>query len=428
MDYIQGYFDFIEKATTAVQSVDTVKNRLSCEGFKELDLKEEWNLAPGGRYYVSPFPTMCVGFTMGSNAFITKGLKIVAAHTDNPGFRIKPSPEVVNEGMLTLNVEKYGGPIFSSWFDRPLSIAGRIAVKSDDVLNPRVIHVDFQRPVLTIPSLAIHMNREVNNGVAIKVQKELQPLLTNLLDEQVKEDYFLKMVAKEAGVPAEDILDLDLLIYCYEKGMLIGANQEYISSPRIDDLTMVYAAAEALIASSHEDGINMAAFMDNEEIGSMTKQGADSLILNTIIERIRMGLKRTPEQFIRQVRDSFIISADGAHALHPNYGEKNDITNKPVMNKGITIKISGSRAYASEVESIGAVQQLCAKADIPWQKFVNHSDVRGGATLGPIINKYLPIQAVDVGIPMLSMHSTRELMGKQDFLDSIELFKTFYQL
>ncbi len=428
MDYVNGYFDFMKKATTAVQSADAVKDILDKNGFKALSLKEEWNLSPGEKCYVSPFPTMVVAFTLGTGAFITKGFRIIGAHTDNPGFRIKPNPEVVNEGMMTLNVERYGGPIFSSWFDRPLSLAGRIAVKSDDILNPKVVHVDFARPVLTIPSLAIHMNRNVNDGEAIKVQKELQPLLTNLLEDEVKKDYFLHMIAEEAGVKAEEILDMDMNIYCYEEGVLIGAKGEYMSCPRIDDLSMVYAATQAIIDADHTEGINLAAFMDNEEIGSMTKQGADSVLLSTILEKIRIGLKRTPDQFIRQLQDSFIISADGAHALHPNYGEKNDITSKPVMNKGITIKISGSRSYSSEVESIGALQQLCDQAGIAYQKFVNHSDQRGGATLGPIMNKYLPIYAVDMGVPMLSMHSTREIMGKQDFLDSIDLFKTFYRL
>ncbi len=428
MDYVNGYFEFMKKATTPVQSVDTVKNILKENGFKALSLKEEWNLSPGEKCYVSPFPTMVVAFTLGSKTFISKGFRIIGAHTDNPGFKIKPSPEVVHEGMMTLNVERYGGPIFSSWFDRPLSLAGRIAVRSDDILKPKIIHVDFARPVLTIPSLAIHMNRNVNEGEAIKVQKELQPLLTNLLDGEVKKDYFLHMIAEEAGVNPEEILDMDMNIYCYEEGTVLGAKGEYMSCPRIDDLSMVYAATQAIIDADHIDGINLAAFMDNEEIGSMTKQGADSVLLSTIVEKIRISLKRTPDQFMRQFRDSFIISADGAHALHPNYGEKSDITNKPVMNKGVTIKISGSKFYSSEVESIGALQQLCDKAGISYQKFVNHSDQKGGASLGPIMNKYLPIHAVDLGVPMLSMHSTREIMGKQDFLDSIELFKTFYQL
>ncbi len=428
MDYIQDFFGFMKEATTAVQSVDTVKNRLDNNGFEELELRNEWSLDSKGKYYVSPYPTSVVAFTIGSNRFLTKGFKIIAAHTDNPGFRIKPNPEVTSEGMLTLNVERYGGPIFNTWFDRPLSIAGRIAVKSDEVLNPKIIHLDFKRPLLTLPNIAIHMNRDVNTGREIKVQKEMQPLLTALIEDEVKNDYFLKMIAKEADVNVSDILDFDMNIYCAEEGMLIGAKDEYISCPRIDDLSMVYAALEALIGSSHEDGINIAAFMDNEEVGSMTKQGADSMFLSTIIERIRMGINRTPEQFTRQLMDSFIISADGAHGLHPNYGEKNDITNKPIMNKGVAIKISGSRSYASEVESIGAFQQICEKAEVKYQKFVNHSDERGGGTLGPIISKYIPIYTVDVGVPMLAMHSTRELMGKEDFLDSIKIFKTFYNI
>ncbi|MDK2827009.1 aspartyl aminopeptidase [Methanolobus vulcani] len=424
-DYISGFFGFMKKATTPAQTVDTIMERLGAEGFSKLDLNEQWNLSASGKYWLSPYPSMIIAFTIGSSETLAKGMRIIAAHTDNPAFRIKPNPEVSSEGMLTLNVERYGGPILNTWFDRPLSIAGRIAVKSDEVLKPKVIHLDLQRPILTIPNLAIHMNREANKGVEIKVQKEMQPLLTQLIEDEVKDNYLLDLVAKEAGVNAEDILDMDLSVYCCEEGVLVGAKGEFISCPRIDDLSMVYAVMEAIVSSENKGGINIAAFMDNEEIGSMTKQGADSVLLSTILEKIHVGIEQRP---ICQMKDYFVISADGAHGLHPNYGEKNDITNKPVMNKGITIKISGNRSYASEVETIAAFQQLCDKAGVNYQKFVNHSDQRGGTTLGPILSKYLPVHVVDVGVPMLAMHSTRELMGKQDFLDSIEVFRTFFQL
>ncbi|WP_319506196.1 M18 family aminopeptidase [uncultured Methanolobus sp.] len=428
MDYIRDFFGFMKKATTAVQTVDTVRERLDAEGFMELNLNEPWTLNVAGKYHLTPYPSMLVAFTIGSGECLTKGVKMIAAHTDSPGFRIKPSPEVNSEGMLTLNVERYGGPILNTWFDRPLSIAGRIAVRSDEVLKPKVIHLDFQRPILVIPNLAIHMNREVNKGVEIKVQKEMQPLITQLIEDEVKDNYLLDLVAEEAGVDRESILDMDLNVYCSEEGMLVGAKEEFISCPRIDDLSMVYAAMEALIGSKHEDGINMVALMDNEEIGSMTRQGADSVMLSTILEKIRMGMLRTEQQLPPQLKDSFVISADGAHGFHPNYREKNDITNKPVMNKGIAIKISGNRSYASEVETIAAFQQLCDRTGVKYQKFVNHSDEPGGKTLGPLLSKYMPVHVVDVGVPMLAMHSTRELMGRQDFLDSIEIFRTFFQL
>jgi aspartyl aminopeptidase len=424
-DYISDFFGFIKKATTAVQTVDAIRERLDSEGFLELDMNEPWTLNASRKYYLTPYPSMLVGFTIGSGESLRKGVKMIAAHTDSPGFRIKPSPEVNSEGMLTLNVERYGGPILNTWFDRPLSIAGRIAVKSDEVLKPKVIHLDIQRPILIIPNLAIHMNNEVNKGVEIKVQKEMQPILTQLIEDEIKENYLLDLVAEEAGVACEDILDMDLNVYCSEEGILVGAKEEFISCPRIDDLSMVYTAMEALVESKQKDGISMVAFMDNEEIGSRTRQGADSVMLGTILERVLTG---TEQEFTRQVMNSFVISADGAHGLHPNYREKTDITNKPVMNRGIAIKISGNRSYASEVETIAAFQQLCDRAGVKYQKFVNHSDQPGGTTLGPLLSKYLPIHVVDVGVPMLAMHSTRELMGKQDFLDSIEIFRTFFQL
>jgi aspartyl aminopeptidase len=428
MDYINDFFGFMKKATSSVQTVDAIRERLDAEGFVELEMNEPWSLNASGKYYLTPYPSMLVGFTVGNGERLTTDVKMIAAHTDSPGFRIKPDPEVNSEGMLTLNVESYGGPILNTWFDRPLSIAGRIAVKSDEVLKPKVIHLDFKRPLLIIPNLAIHMNREVNNGVAIKVQKEMQPILTQLIENEVRDNYLLDLVAEEAGIDPKNILDMDLNVYCSEEGMLVGAKEEFISCPRIDNLAMAYASIEALAGSEHEEGINMVALMDNEEIGSMTKQGADSMMLSTILQRVRMGVAKAEEQFTHQTMNSFVISADGAHGFHPNYGEKNDITNKPVMNKGMTIKISGNRSYASEVETIAAFQQLCDKAGVEYQKFVNHSDQPGGKTLGPLLSKYMPVHVVDVGVPMLAMHSSRELMGKQDFLNSIEIFRTFFQL
>lgn len=428
MDYISDFFGFMKKATTSVQTVDAIRERLEAEGFIELEMNELWTLNASGGYYLTPYPSMLVGFTVGSGQLPTKSVKMIAAHTDSPGFRIKPNPEVNSEGMLTLNVERYGGPILNTWFDRPLSIAGRIAVRSHEVLKPKVIHLDFQRPILIIPNLAIHMNREVNKGVEIKVQKEMQPLLTQLIEDEIKDKYLLDLVAEEAGINREDILDMDLNVYCYEEGMMVGSKEEFISCPRIDDLSMVYAAMEALVESKHKDGINMVAFMDNEEIGSMTRQGADSVMLSNILERIHMGTGGKEQKSLHQAMTFFVISADCAHGLHPNYSEKSDITNKPVMNKGMAIKISCNRSYASEVETIAAFQQLCDKASVKYQKFVNHSDQPGGTTLGPLLSKYVPVHVVDVGVPMLAMHSARELMGKQDFLDSIEIFRTFFQL
>ncbi len=428
MDKIQDYFEFMKSATTAVQSIDTVKQRFNAKGFTEIKLEDLWMLEPGKKYYVSPYPSMMIAFTMGKARFITKGFNIIAAHTDNPALRIKPEPEVVEEGMLTLNVEKYGGPILNTWFDRPLSIAGRVAVKSEEILKPNILHVDLKRPIMTLPNIAIHMNKTVNKGQEIKIQKEMQPLLTNLVEEQVGKDYLLNIIADELNIHPSEILDMDLFVYCAEEGIVVGANEEYISCPRIDDLAMVYAAMEALIESDHHEGINMAVFFDHEEIGSMTKQGADSMLLATVIERIRMGMNRTQEQFSRQTMESFVISADGAHGLHPNYKEKNDITNKPIINGGIAIKISGNKSYASDVESIAAFQQLCDYAGVKYQKFINHSDEAGGKTLGPLLTQYMPVHVVDVGVPMLAMHSTRELMGREDFLDTLEIFKSFYKM
>lgn len=433
MDYTNDLFAFLENATTAFTAVTEVEKRVKEAGFTEVKMSDSWMLEFGGKYYVKPYASVIYPFVVGKDKMLPRGLKVVAAHTDSPCFHIKANPEIKKGAYVTLNVERYGGPIYHTWFDRPLSIAGRVSVATDDIFVPKIIEFDLKKPVLTIPSLAIHFNREVNEGVAIKVQKEMQPLLTNYMEEKVneaKEDgagFLIEYICETLDIEAKDIIDADMYCYLYEPGMLVGARDEFISAPRLDDLSMVHGALTALLDSTPEDTINMGMFVDNEEIGSRTKNGADSNLFNMILEKIRQGILFTQEQFDRFLWESFMISADGAHALHPNYPEKNDITSKPEVNRGIVIKSSGNKLYATELESGTIIKSMCKAIGINEQTFVIHSDFRGGQTIGPIISAFLPVKTADVGLAMLGMHSTRELVGKQDYEDMVELFKYFYQ-
>lgn len=428
MKEIQDFFDYMEKASVGVCTVEETKRRLATAGFTELDLYQSWKIGPDQGFYVQSSPSMLMAFKTGPNISRIRQLKIIGAHTDNPALKIKPNPDLWTEGYGRLNIEIYGGPIFHTWFDRPLSLAGTVALKSDQALKPEIRVVDLAKPVLTLPNLAIHMNREVNKGKEIKAQQEMLPLIAMARQEMERENYLLTLVAKELQVEVDQILDFDLFVYCRERGQLVGADQEFISCPRLDDTSMVYAGMEALIKAQVKSGINVAYFVDHEEIGSLSRQGADSMNLNILLEKMRQGLAIEPAEWTNILLGSFFISADGAHACHPAYPEKCDPTNRPHINRGIVIKLSGNKAYASESLSVAALQQVCDLAQIPYQKFVNHADVPGGKTIGSIISRYLPIPIVDTGLAMLAMHSARELAGRQDMADMIKMMVSFYSI
>lgn len=424
-ELIDDFFKFIKKATTPYQTVLECESRLDEGKFIKLSLEDEWHLDEGGRYYLSPYSSMIIAFTIGSK-IREDGYRIIATHTDSPCLKIKPMPEIIVENYVKINTEVYGGPILNTWMDRLLSFAGKVVLKSNNIRKPIVKYIDISRPIMTIPNLAIHMNSDINKGIELNRQKDLLPIIGQVKEDDKQKNYLMKLICKELGVNIDDILDYDLFVYLAEDGILTGVNEEFISGPRLDDLSMVYASIEAIIDSIHEDGVNIAVCFDNEEIGSMTKQGADSNLLEIVTKKISKGLSKN--NYFGMLTNSFMISADGAHGLHPNYPEKNDPTNKPVVNKGITIKINASKRYASDAESIGVFQQLCQEEKVNIQKFVNRSDLTGGITLGSIATKYLPIQVVDVGVPMLAMHSSREIMGVNDFIDSLKIFKKFFNL
>ena len=425
--FAREVIEFIDECPSTYHVAKNCSEILEENGFERLIPQEKWHLKKGGKYYVKKSNSTVVAFTLGTDINFKKGFKIFGSHTDSPGFRIKPNPEMVIENILRLNTEVYGGPILSTWFDRPLSIAGRVVVKSDNLFLPRTVRVKIEEPLMIIPNLAIHQNREVNNGVKIDKQADTLPVLGLINSQLEKDDYLLRLIAEKMKLKKEDILDFDLYVYSIEKGYLAGANEEFISAPKIDNLASVYAGLLGLVeAEDVHDQINVFVGFDNEEIGSATKQGADSNYLLNTLERMVCSLGYGRAEFLQMLNCSFLLSADGAHAAHPANMDKTDPTNRGRINEGISIKISANQSYTSDGFSIAVVKQIIEGTDIKIQPFVNQSNERGGSTIGPISSTHLDIDAVDLGVPMLAMHSVRELCGIYDVFYLKELAKEFF--
>lgn len=429
MTYTDQFIEYLTTATTPIQSVSENIYRLEEEGFEALDMKDAWRIEEGGAYYVRPFPTTLIAFKVGANDHVQHGFKIITSHTDNPCFKVKPNPETVTKGYVQLNTEVYSPPMFYTWLDRPLSLGGHVVLRSENVMKPVVAEVDFLYPLLTIPSLAVHYNRTVNaDGAKFNPQKEMLPIMSMVKKSFIKEGYLNNLLAEEVGCDASDILDYDLYLYVKEDGLRVGPDGALVSAPRVDNQASVFASIQSLIEAKPNKSIALAACFDNEEVGSLTKQGADSTLLYQITERIGLALHKNEEMMYRMLNHSFMISADGAHGVHPNYMEKNDVTNFPVLNGGIVVKSSARQSYMTDGISSGIFKQMCEQAGVPFQTLVNRSDILGGKTLGPLASKYMPMQGVDVGVPMLAMHSARELFGASDFEDMLKVFKYFYNL
>ena len=427
--FAKNLVDFIYESPTAFHAIETSEELLKVNGFKKLEATEKWNIEKGGKYYTTKNSSAIVAFTVNTDDLTKDGFRMIGSHSDSPSFRVKPNPEMeVEKTYLKLNTECYGGPILNTWLDRPLAIAGRVILKGDNILKPVETLVNINRPVCIIPNLAIHMNRSINEGVALNKQKDMLPFVGLLNETLEKDNFLLNTVANELGRKSEEILDFDLFLYEYEKGSLIGVNEELISSGRLDNLAMSHASLHALINAEAKSGVNVAVVFDNEEVGSSTKQGADSNMLINILERISLCLGQDREDFLRSLYSSFIISADLAHAVHPNVTEKHDPTNRPVMGRGPVIKINANQAYTSDSYSISIYKTICKEAGVNYQEFVNRSDERGGSTIGPISSTHIDIPSVDVGSPILAMHSIRELGCVEDHMDIYKTFKKFYEL
>ena len=429
---INRLFQFLDSSPVNFLAVDTICKRLNDAGFKSFDASSRLeSVKAGEKFYVVKNDSSIYAFVIGRQPLAEKGFHIICSHCDSPTFRIKPNAEMLREGMLSLNTEVYGGPIMSTWFDRPLSLAGRVIVESGDILRPdtRLLHI--RRPLLTIPNLAIHFNRQVNDGVKLSKQTDMLPLMAATVNEELKkEGVLLSLISEELNISISDILDFDLYLYDTTPPSTFGLQQEMISAGRLDDLSMVHASLEALIAATEEgtpEQTNIMAVFDNEETGSQTKQGAGSPFLRSMIERIIIAQEGRGDDFYRAVEQAFMISADNAHAWHPNYSSKYDPTNHPHLGLGPVIKLNASQKYATDAVSAAVFAGICRKAGVPFQYFVNHSDVAGGSTLGNILASSLPVKGVDMGNGVLAMHSVRETGSVADHLYCIKAFTEFYK-
>lgn len=423
IDDAEKLLQLTEEGTSPFHVTASVERQLQKAGFQKVELGENWKLEKGGRYYLPHHGSSLLAFTIGKDYRNGDGFRIAAAHTDFPGLRIKPAPEVKKAGYRQLNVEIYGGAILNTWLDRPLSASGRVALRSDDVFHPRMCLADFKKPFLTIPNLAIHMNREINKGVELNRQTDMLPVF-GLEDSEE----FLTRLAEQLQVDREDILEYELGLYNTDTGDYLGLAEEFISSPRLDNLTSVQAITTAMIEGGRERGINVAAYFDHEEIGSRTKQGAGSTLLSTVLEKILLSLTENRAEFLETYGDSMLLSVDVAHGIHPNHTDKHDPTNQNVLGKGVCIKEACTQSYATDSEAVAIVQQICESRGISYQKFVNRSDIAGGSTLGSIASSVLPIRTVDIGVPLLAMHSGRELMGTADQESLRQLIQGFYSI
>lgn len=418
-DITEKLLTFLENSPTSFHAVENMAARLRGEGFEELKEADCWSIEAGGRYFVTRNMSSLIAFRVPGKDFT--GFQIISSHSDSPTFKIKENPEMQVEGRyVKLNVEKYGGMLCAPWFDRPLSIAGRLVVRTADGLQTKLVNVD--RDLVMIPNLAIHMNRQVNDGYAYNAQSDMLPLYGG----EAAAGTLMKTVAQSAGVAEEDILGHDLYLYNRMKGSVWGAGEEFFSCGRIDDLQCAFGSLEGFLAGGNPHSVSVHAVLDNEEVGSTTKQGAASTFLLDTLKRLNTALGRTEEQYLTALASSFMVSADNAHGVHPNYADKADPTNRPYLNGGIVIKFNANQKYTTDAVSAAVFRSICEKACVPVQTFTNRSDMAGGSTLGNISNTHVALNTVDIGLPELAMHSPYETGGVLDTEYLIRAAKEFF--
>lgn len=432
---IKRLLSFLDASPVNFLAVKNIADTLAANGFHRIDpALPLGEVKSGDRFFVTKNDSSIYAFRIGNKPIADAGFHMICAHCDSPTFRIKPNAEMLTEGgIVKLNTEVYGGPIMSTWFDRPLTLAGRVIVRGEDVMQPETLLLHVKRPLLQISNLAIHFNRQVNDGVALSKQKDVLPLLGQITSQLEAGNLLMNVILEELNSTiadcqfcAKDVLDFDLYLADATPACTFGVHNEFISSGRLDDLSMCYAGLEALIASDTTDTTQVLALFDNEETGSQTKQGAGSPFLAYILKRIAMSQSHTEEAYYQAVERAFMISADNAHAWHPNYPEKYDPTNHPMLGGGPVIKFNAAQKYASDAVSAAVFAGLCEKAGIPCQRFVNHSDVAGGSTLGNILASSIPLRGVDMGNAILAMHSCRETGSVVDHEYCVKVFTEFF--
>ena len=453
-------FDFLDRSPVPFFAILNMRTALEDAGFTELCESERWELEAGGAYFVIRNDSALIAFRIPTRDFT--GFQIMASHCDSPVFKIKPNADITVENKyVKLNVEKYGGAVCAPWLDRPLSVAGRVIVETEDGIETRLVNID--RDLLIIPNLAIHFNRQINEGYKFNIQKDMLPLLGEISDfsetgldspqsseslqhpldwsgkaphagaTSVKADIrnnsrnrFLQLAAREAGVSPDKILDTDLYLYSRTKACRIGMENEYIVSGRLDDLQCAFASLQGILQAEPSESIAVHCVFDNEEVGSGSKQGAGGTFLLDVLHRINVSMGRTEEEYLRAVASSFMVSADNAHAVHPNHPDKSDPTNRPYMNEGIVIKYNASQKYVTDAVSGAVFRTICKKAGVPYQTFTNRSDLPGGSTLGHIAQEQVSLNAVDIGLPQLAMHSACETAGARDTAYLVEAARVLF--
>ena len=409
---------FIEKSPSTYHVISNLRARLLASGYTELLETDVWSLQPGGKYFVTRGGTSCLAFRIPQGS--ARGFMMSASHSDSPTFKIKENPERTSGPYLQLSTEKYGGMLMAPWFDRPLSVAGRVLVDTEDGIETRLISID--RDLLIIPNLAIHMNRAANDGVKLMANIDTLPLL----GPAAEKGGFLKMIADQAGCTPEQILGHDLSLYVRQAGTLLGARQEYLASPKLDDLACVFASLEGFLAAKAADSVPVLCVFDNEEVGSETMQGAASSFLRDTLRRI-VSACRMPEQALSQMlSESFLLSCDNAHAQHPNHPEFSDSGNCPYLNEGVVLKFNANRRYATSGVSAAVYRKLCRKACAKVQVYANRSDLPGGSTLGSIASTLVPVEMADIGLAQLAMHSCYETAGVEDLFDLVNICRELF--
>ena len=413
--------NFIEHSPSCFHAVEQLSHMLDQAGYQRLKECDGWTLEQGGKYYVIRNGSSIIAFHVGQQ-LDNYHFQITASHSDSPSYKVKEKAELKGKGgYLQLNTEGYGGMICSSWLDRPLSLAGRVLVRQGNVVETRLLNID--RDLLLIPNVAIHMNRDVNSGMKYNQQVDMLPLFSA---GECGENSYYELIAQELGVKPEDVVGCDLYLYPRVAPSLWGGKEEFISSPRLDDLQCAYTSMKALVDSHNPHGVNVCCCFDNEEVGSGTKQGALSTFLRDVLQRVHAALGHAPEDYFRAVAKSFMVSCDNAHAVHPNHPEKTDGENCVYMNQGIVVKFSANQKYTTDGISAAIFMQLCKDAQVPVQTFANRSDMAGGSTLGNLSTQQVSLHTVDVGLPQLAMHSTYETAGVKDSAYMVQALTAFY--
>lgn len=420
-ELIQGLLDFLNASPTPFHATTSLAMRLEAAGYRHLDERATWHTEAGGRYYVARNDSSIIAFKLGKRPAVDGGIRLVGAHTDSPCLRVKPNPELQRQGFFQLGVEVYGGALLAPWFDRDLSLAGRVTYRRDGKVESQLI--DFYQPIAVIPSLAIHLNREANQGWAINPQNELPPILAQLASSETADFRALlaEQLAMEHDFNPDAVLDYELSFYDTQSAAIVGLNQDFIASARLDNLLSCYAGLQALIDADDEETCVLVC-TDHEEVGSCSACGADGPFLEQVLRRVLPD----GDAFVRTIQRSLLVSADNAHGVHPNYADKHDGNHGPKLNAGPVIKINSNQRYATNSETAGFFRHLCLENEVPVQSFVVRSDMACGSTIGPITASQLGVRTVDIGLPTFAMHSIRELAGSHDLEHLVKVLTAFY--